>query len=110
MRYIARVLDNPEVKRLMVYSGSEGSYLFSYSFEEDGGCSGDWWFPSIEDAFATATERYHVQRSDWHTIPDPLADCQHDWIAPARIPGRESGNPQWGKLEVLKDGIWVQVV
>ena len=110
MRYLARVLNHPEVRRLIIYCGSDGTYLFFYNSEEDGGCSGDWWFPSIEDAFDLATEEYRVQRDAWHSIPDPLPYCQHDWIAPARIPGRESGNPQWGSLEVLKDGIWVQVM
>ena len=37
---------------------------------------------------------------------DPLSDCQHDAFLPIRIKGRNIGRPQWGQLEILKDGKW----
>jgi len=50
---------------------------------------------------------YGIQHSDWIQINDPLPNCQHDFIRPVRVPGREKGNPQWGSLEELRDGKWV---
>lgn len=40
-------------------------------------------------------------------INDLLPDCQRDAFLPIRVKGRNTGNPQWGQLEILKDGQWV---
>ncbi|MEM8532468.1 MAG: hypothetical protein AAGF95_16615 [Chloroflexota bacterium] len=109
MRYIANVRNSPEVKRLMIYSGPSGAYLFFYSIEEDGSCDHDLLLESVDDAMDYAAEEYGLSRDDWQEIDAPLKHCQHDWIAPARVPGRETDNPQWGQLEVLRDGEWVRI-
>ncbi|MFN8454969.1 MAG: hypothetical protein U0401_09940 [Anaerolineae bacterium] len=110
MRFIATVTGHSEVKRLMTYDNEHGVYLFIYQIEEDGGCSSDLWFETIEDAQEAAQDEYGVKLDEWVEIPDPPEHCQQDWIAPARIPGREIGNPQWGKLEVFKDGEWIKIM
>jgi len=110
MRLIANVVGHCEVKRIMIHSTKDGTYLFTYEIEDDGACSSDLWFETVEAALEAASDEYGVSPTAWHEIPDPLDHCQQDWIAPARIPGRESGDPQWGKLEVLKDGIWIQLM
>lgn len=110
MRLIIKVIGHAEIKRLMIYESGEGVYLFLYIIEEDGGCSSDLWFETVADALAAAKDDYEVSPEEWVEIPDPLEHCQHDWIAPAKIPGRETGNPQWGQLEVLKDGKWTQIM
>lgn len=44
----------------------------------------------------------------WIDIDEPLPDCQHDAFIPIRVKGRADGMPEWGKLETLKDGKWVE--
>lgn len=109
MRIVIKVKEHENVKRLMIYDCDDGVYLFLFDIEEDGGSYTDYWFESLDDALETAQEEYEVNKEYWIEIADPLEYCQHDWIIPARIPGRESGSPQWGKLEVLRDGKWIQV-
>ncbi len=36
-----------------------------------------------------------------------ISYCQHDAFLPIRVKGRNTGKPQWGKLEILEDGEWV---
>ncbi|MEJ2611592.1 MAG: hypothetical protein P8179_16290 [Candidatus Thiodiazotropha sp.] len=110
MRLIAQVKGHPDVKRLMIHECGDDVYLFLFETENDGGCSADLWFENVEGALEAALDEYGVNRELWREIPDPLENCQQDWIVPARIPGRESGNPQYGKLEVLKDGKWIQIM
>lgn len=110
MRLITNVTGHSEIKRLMIYESGEGVYLFLYQIEEDGGCSSDLWFETVADALEAAQDDYGVSPEGWVEIPDPPEHCQTDWIAPAKIPSRETGNPQWGKLEVLKDGEWTQIM
>jgi hypothetical protein len=110
MRLITQVEGRPDVKRLMIHECKDGVYLFLFEIDEDGACFADLWFESLEDALKTAQEEYGISRELWREIPDPPEHCQQDWISPARIPGRESGNPQWGKLEVFKDGKWTQIM
>jgi hypothetical protein len=110
MRLITKVTGHPEVKRLMIHDCEDGVYLFTFEIEDDGGCSADLWFETIEDAMETAKDDYGIRLDHWTEIPDPPEHCQQDWIAPARIPGRETGNPQWGKLEVFKNGKWVKIM
>ncbi|NOK62054.1 MAG: hypothetical protein GFH27_549321n41 [Chloroflexi bacterium AL-W] len=78
MRYIANVDNNPDVKRLMIYSGHSGVYLFLYSIEEDGSCDHDLLLESVDDAMEYAAEAYGCSRDDWQEIEDPLKHCQHD--------------------------------
>lgn len=110
MRLIAQVENHPSVKRLMIHQHQNDVFLFIFEIEEDGGCSADLWFDNMEDALEVATSEYGISKETWQEIPNPLEHCQQDWITPARIPGRESGNPQWGKLEILKDGEWIRIM
>ena len=110
MRYIANVLDHPPIKRIMIHDTQNGAYLFTFEIEDDGGCSADEWYETLDIALEAAENRYDVPPGTWKEIPDPPEHCQQDWIAPARIPGRETGNPQLGgTLEVFRDGSWIQI-
>ena len=109
MRFISKVTGHSEVRRLMIHDCREGVYLFIFEIEEDGGCSADLCFETINEAMDTAKYNYGVCPSDWKEIPDPLEHCQQDWIAPVRVIGREMGNPQWGKFEMLKNGKWMKI-
>lgn len=44
----------------------------------------------------------------WIEIGDPLPYCQHDCLLPIRVKGRNTGQPQWGKFEILSDGQWIE--
>ena len=48
-----------------------------------------------------------IDEKGWIDIEDPLPYCQHDAFLPVRVKGRDTGKPQWGKLEILKDGKWM---
>ena len=107
---IATVNGHQRVKRLMICEADGGAYLFVYEQEEDGACAEDQWFDNVADAQDCAAEDFGVRQSDWSQIDGPMPHCQDDWIQPVRIPGRETGSPQWGKFEVLRDGQWIEIV
>ena len=94
----------------MIHRVPDGSALL-YVFESlyDGGCNGDYWFESVEDAAECASEDYGVKPEEWFDVPTPLEHCQGDWITPAKIPGRELGDPEWGRLEILRGGQWCEL-
>ncbi len=35
---------------------------------------------------------------------------QYNYMVFVRIMGRVENNPQWGKYEILKDGVWIDYV
>ena len=90
----------------MVYETTEGVYLFGYHSAEDGPAAFDEWYGSLDEADLVALERYGIGAEDWQTISDPQENCQQDWIAPVRVKGRDTGNPQWGVYERLEEGEW----
>lgn len=109
MRLISDI-DSPrgDVVRLMIYQSDEGIYLFGYTSLEDSSAAWDYHFEELEDALESA-EDYGVTKSQWTEIPEPLPNCQHDWIAPVRVKGSNLGTPQWGKLEKLENGEWIDI-
>ena len=107
---LAWVSDRAEVVRVVIYDDGAGAYLFPYASAQDGNASGDSWFESLDDAKSAANKLYGVVEADWIDVGDPLAGCQHDWLTPARVPGRDEGAPRWGHLEVLCEGVWRLVV
>lgn len=107
MRLLAWISDHAEVVRVVVFEDGDGAYLFQYASAKDGNASGDAWFESLDEAKSAAQEVYGgVAEDDWIDVGDPLAGCQHDWLMPARVPGRDEGAPKWGHLEVLREGVW----
>lgn len=110
MRKIAKVSNNEEVKRIMLYECEDGVYLFEYDRESDSSATSDYLQDSVEIVYEIAEEDYGVKPSDWQEISDPMEFCQHDRIEPIRVIGRNTGNPQWGKLEKLVSGNWVPLI
>jgi hypothetical protein len=106
MRQIA-VITAPttETRRLMIYEPEEGSgtYLFLFRTPEDGAGCADYWFESIADAVEAAREEFGVSPTDWQSIPDPPAGCQHDWIAPVQLARDAAGHPLDGQFERQSD-------
>jgi hypothetical protein len=111
MRKIATVRNNhPTVKRVMICEeDNSGSYLFTYSSNQDGPCNADYWYDTLEEAAKACAMEFGITDGDWIRIEDCLEGCQQDWIVPVRVKGRESGSPQWGHYEQLKNGVWKKV-
>ncbi len=75
-------------------SGRDGVYLFLYRTVEDHAAFADEWYESVEDAEGACLDRFDVAADHWQDIPDPQSGCRHDWIAPVRVPDRDTGTPQ----------------
>ena len=110
MRKIASVkIPNANAVRLMICKkGTNDIFVFGYNSAEDSSCSWDCHYNDLEDAYEMGID-YGIQKEDWIDIPDPQDNCQDDWINPVRIVGKKDGKPQWGKLEKLKDGKWIEL-
>ena len=107
MRKIALVRNNhPDVKRVIVYESDNGVYLFPCASLKDGSAIGDDWFANLSGVDKYCAEEYGIESKDWEYIDDPLDGCQHDWIVPVRVKGRNIGQPQWDSLERLENGVW----
>ena len=110
MRRVADVKSGHfQAKRVMLYEVDNGVYVFYYNSLDDYGSLGDAWYESTAMADEACRELYGIDPEDWTIIGDPLEGCQHDWIAPVRVKGRNLGAPQWGQFERLENGEWVDV-
>jgi hypothetical protein len=109
VRKIARTKNYPKIQQVILYADEHGVYVFPCISLEDGFAISDTWYEDLATAEAVCYEQYSVMFEDWQLIPEPLQDCQQDWINPVRIVGREIGNPQWGRLEKLVDGRWMEI-
>jgi len=96
------------VRLMLCDKGKDGVFIFGYNTMEDSSCSWDCHYSDIEDAYEMGIE-FGIQKEDWVEISDSLRFCQDDWIEPVRVIGRQDGNPQWGKLEKLIDGEWIDI-
>jgi len=92
---------------LMIYEDDAGVYLFGSSRATDGG-EWDEWYATVAEARESAEDAYGIPVAAWNQIADPLEHCPHDWIQPVRMKGRDLGQPEWGKLERLVDGNWLE--
>ena len=93
--------------KIMIYeTANEGVYVFLYCSKDAIQCSFDAYYHELSDALEDWEDQ--IDENGWHEIDDPLPDCQHDTFLPIRVKGRETGNPIWGTLEILKDGKWME--
>ena len=97
--------ERDSVYKIMLYEAEEGFYLFEYSSPDAVRCSADRLYGSLEDLYGDWNKL--LDEKGWTDIEDPLPYCQHDAFIPLRVKGRDTGKPEWGKLETLKDGEWV---
>jgi hypothetical protein len=111
MRKLATVKnDHPDVKQVIIYECEDGVYVFRFASFEDGSAISDEWYQSVIEADAMCENEYGINSNDWKYIGDPMEGCQHDWIAPVRIKGRDLGKPKWEKFERLENGIWREFI
>lgn len=109
MRKVAFVNIVDETLKLMIYQCDEGVYLFGYDCFQDAPSKWDNWFEDLETADQYCQDIYQISTNDWILISEPCKDCQHDFIMPTRIKGRESGKPEYGKFETLINKRWVDL-
>jgi hypothetical protein len=106
--YLKRPLgcdDGTHIFKIMLYEAKEGCYLFGYRSPDAVQSSFDRLYDLPEDLHDDWDGL--VDDRGWIDIEDPLPDCQHDAFIPLRVKGRDTGRPEWGKYEMLKEGKWV---
>ena len=100
----AYISHESEYKMVMLCSGDNGIYVFLYDSPDAVFCSADEYYENEEDALDDWEDK--IGPDGWHTVDDPLPGCQQDCILPIRVKGRDIGNPQWGRYEILIGGEW----
>ena len=98
--------ENAVTCKIMLYKAEEGTYLFEYSSPDAIICSLDRCYESLEDLYADWNEL--IDEEGWIDLDDPLPYCQHDAFIPLKVKGRDTGKPEWGHFETLKDGRWIE--
>ena len=94
------------IYKIMLYKIKENEiFLFKYCSKDAVICSFDDYYNDLNDLYDDWNDE--IDEKGWIDIEDPLPYCQHDAFLPIRVKGRDTGKPQWGKLEILKDGKWV---
>lgn len=97
------------VYKIMLYqTKKEGVCLFMYCSREAVQCSFDGWYETVEEVYEDWSDM--IDEKGWIDMEDPLPHCQHDAFLPIRVKGREVGKPQWGKLEILENGVWKEYI
>lgn len=93
------------IYKIMLYQTKNEVLLYQYCSLDSISCSYDAWYPDVESVYEDWNDE--IDEQGWIDLDDPLPDCQHDSFLPIRVKGRNEGKPQWGQLEILKDGQWV---
>lgn len=94
------------VYKVMLYETEEGLCLFEYSSPDAVMSSSDLFYESLDDLFDDWNDL--IDEHGWIGIEEPLPFCQHDAFLPIRVKGRDTGTPEWGRFEILKDGKWTE--
>lgn len=69
-------------------------------------CPFDQFYTDLEDVYEDWNG--DIDERGWIDIDDPLPNYQHDAFIPIKAKGCDTGNPEWGNLEALVDGEWVE--
>ena len=105
LREPLKTSENTFIYKIMLFEAEDGIYLFEYSDPDAVQCSSDRCYDSLENLYADWNEL--IDDNGWIELDDPLPGCQHDAFIPLRVKGRDTGNPEWGSYETLKDGRWI---
>lgn len=109
MRKIVTIKNpNSEIKRLMLYTNKNETYLFWFKNIQDSPSDWDEWYESEYDAMERCKQDFNINISDWEIISDPYIHCQHDWINPVRLKSNKDGIKISWKFEKLIDGKWIE--
>ena len=95
-----------QIYKIMLYQTKKcGVFLFQYCSLDAIFCSFDAYYDDLDELYEDWNDA--IDERGWIEIDDPLPFCQHDAFIPIRVNGREIGKPEWGKLETLVNGEWV---
>ena len=100
-------IDGQAFQKILIYEDAEGTWVFLYDTRDALFCAEDLFYEDLESALEEWEDKIDIE--GWHEIPNPLPDCQHDCILPVRVKGRDKGAPEWGKYEILKNGVWEEL-
>ena len=109
MRKLAFIDIIDETRKLIIYQSDEGVFLFGYDCLQDTSSKWDNWFMTVAEAEEYCRDIYKIEDDKWIYISDPLENCQHDFIMPTRVKGREIKKPEYGKFETLINSKWVDI-
>lgn len=109
MRKIAFTSGQGSIRKVMLYECSDGVYVFCYDCLQDTSSISDYLQDTLGDAEDFCRKEYNIDSSNWILVADPLDNCQHDFITPTKVKGKENGNPQWGHFQTLINDRWVDV-
>ena len=109
MRKVAFTLGQDSVRKVMIYECSDGVYVFGYDCLQDTASISDYFQDTVEEAEDFCKEKYNIETDNWILIAEPLDNCQHDFILPTKVKGKENGNPEWGHFQTLVDNRWVDI-
>lgn len=94
------------IYKIMIHKiKKQGVYVYLYTSPEAVFCSYDIYYEELEDVFEDWKDK--IDEKGFIKIDDPQPYCQHDCVYPIRVKGRNTGNPQWGKYEMLQGNEWV---
>ncbi len=110
MRKIAYTDNLGDIKKLMIYKDDFGVYLFGYNCLQDTSSIFDNFYDTIDNAEEYCQDEYNIYNNDWIEISEPLNNCQHDFIMPVKVKGKDIGKPQWGQYLVLTDDKWIEYI
>lgn len=97
------------IYKVMIHSMKKhGTMVYLYTSLDAAMCSFDVYYPDVEAALEDWQEQ--IDDRGWIQIDDPMPDCQHDAFLPIRVKGRNTGNPEWGQLEIYENGAWKDYV
>ena len=101
---------NDTVYKIMVYQNKIGEVFLFYYCDYDAvqASFDEYCFNDFEGVLEDWNDE--IDERGWINIDDPLPDCQHDAQIPIRVKGRNTGEPEYEKLETLKDGEWVEYI
>lgn len=109
MRKVAFTSGQDSIRKVMIYECSDGVYVFGYDCLQDTSSISDYFQDTVEDAEDFCKYTYNIETDNWIFIADPLENCQHDFIFPTKVKGKENGNPQWGHFQTLVSNRWVDI-
>ncbi len=98
--------DGKEIFKVMLCEAKEGVYLFEYTAPDAVLCSADLCYASPDEVYDDWNGL--IDENGWILLEAPLPGCQQDAFLPVRVKGRDTGKPEWGSYEMLKDGEWVE--
>lgn len=93
------------IYKVMIHEDKKDVFVYLYTSIDAISCSSDNYYKDVSDAIEDWD--CEIDEHGWIQMDDPLPYCQYDCFLPMRVKGRNSGDPQWGKFEILVENEWI---